>query len=67
VPDCEKVTLAETFPSAGQDGGAQIEYEDQDPRIHLEYLRQMKKNGAQSKMGTLLNEEPYLKKLAAEG
>jgi mannose-6-phosphate isomerase-like protein (cupin superfamily) len=50
-----------------KDGGAQIEYEDQDPRIHLEYLRQMKKNGAQSKMGTLLNEEPYLKKLAAEG
>ncbi len=50
-----------------KDGGAQIEYEDQDSRIHLDFLREMKKNGAVSKMGTLLNEEPYIKKLAAEG
>ena len=28
-----------------KDGGDQIEYEDQDPRIHPEWLAEMKKNG----------------------
>ena len=33
-----------------KDGGCQIEYEDQDPRIHRIYLEEMRKNGAPSKM-----------------
>ena len=33
-----------------RDGGAQIEYEDQDPRIHEIYLEALKKNGVSSGM-----------------
>ncbi|MDH5747725.1 MAG: hypothetical protein OEY85_00285 [Rhodospirillales bacterium] len=39
-----------------RDGGAQIEYEDQDPRIHKMYLDELKKNGAESKMGKFIKE-----------
>jgi len=34
-----------------RDGGAQIEYEDQDPRIHRIYLEELHKNGVESGMG----------------
>ncbi len=40
-----------------RDGGAQIEYEDQDPRIHKMYLEALKKNGAESKMGQFIKED----------
>ncbi len=40
-------------------GGAQIEYEDQDPRIHQIYLEALKKNGAVSKMGSMIDESKY--------
>jgi hypothetical protein len=33
-----------------KDGGDQIEYEDQDPRIHKMWLEQLKKNGATPRM-----------------
>jgi hypothetical protein len=33
-----------------KDGGDQIEYEDQDPRIHRIWLEDMRKNGAPPKM-----------------
>ena len=33
-----------------KEGGDQIEYEDQDPRIHQMWLESMKKNGAEPKM-----------------
>ncbi len=39
-----------------RDGGAQIEYEDQDPRIHKIYLEEMRKNGAESRMGEFVDE-----------
>ncbi len=42
-----------------RDGGAQIEYEDQDPRIHEIYLAELKKNGAQSNMGQFIDETAY--------
>ena len=42
-----------------KDGGNQIEYEDQDPRIHEIYLKDLKKNGVQSCMGEFLDETPY--------
>jgi hypothetical protein len=41
------------------DGGAQIEYEDQDHRIHQWFLDDMKKHGAQSKMGQFIDESKY--------
>ena len=37
-------------------GGAQIEYEDQDPRIHKLFLQELKKNCVQSGMGEIFNE-----------
>ena len=42
-----------------RDGGAQIEYEDQEPRIHKIYLDELAKNGAQSTMGAFIDETPY--------
>lgn len=37
-------------------GGGQIEYEDQDPRIHPLYLRELEKNGVASRMGKYFDE-----------
>ena len=38
------------FAKKVDEGGMQIEYEDQDPRIHAEWLREMKSNGVEPKM-----------------
>jgi uncharacterized RmlC-like cupin family protein len=38
------------------DGGCQIEYEDQDPRIHKIYLEELAKYGVKSGMGQFINE-----------
>jgi hypothetical protein len=40
-------------------GGNQIEYENQDPRIHEIYLKELAKNGVQSKMGKSIDESKY--------
>ncbi len=39
-----------------RDGGAQIEYEDQDPRIHEIYFAELAKNDVESNMGQFLDE-----------
>ena len=39
-----------------RDGGAQIEYEDQDPRIHEIYLRELARHGVRSRMGEHVDE-----------
>jgi mannose-6-phosphate isomerase-like protein (cupin superfamily) len=44
-----------------QDGGRQIEYEDQDPRIHRKWLEAIKKNGVTSKMGDTFDEASIMK------
>ena len=38
------------------DGGCQIEYEDQDPRIHKIYLEELAKHGVKSGMAPFINE-----------
>lgn len=43
-----------------QDGGRQIEYEDQDPRVHRKWLEEMKKNGVPSEMGDIFDEEEIM-------
>ena len=43
-----------------QQGGRQIEYEDQDPRIHRKWLDAIKKNGVASRMGDILDEPAIL-------
>jgi hypothetical protein len=37
-------------------GGAQVEYEDQDPRIHKLFLEELAKNGVKSGMGEIFTE-----------
>ncbi len=44
-----------------QDGGCQIEYEDQDRRIHGIFLDELGKTGAKSKMGQFIDEAAYAK------
>jgi hypothetical protein len=40
-------------------GGCQIEYEDQDSRIHGIYLAELAKHGVQSRMGTFIDETQF--------
>jgi hypothetical protein len=42
-----------------KDGGCQIEYEHQDPRIHRIYLKELRKHGVQSGMAKFIDERPY--------
>ena len=41
-------------------GGRQIEYEDQDPRIHRKFLEEIQKTGATSLMGDIFDEPAVL-------
>ena len=41
-------------------GGAQIEYTDQDPRIHRMYLEELARNGVKSRMGEFMDEKMLL-------
>jgi hypothetical protein len=42
-----------------QQGGNQIEYENQEPKIHEIYLENLAKHGAKSKMGKFIDESVY--------
>ncbi len=44
-----------------RDGGRQVEYADQDPRIHEIYLAELAKNGVESRMGGHIDESRWLK------
>jgi hypothetical protein len=41
------------------EGGGQIEYADQDPRIHALYLSELEKNGVESRMGAYIDETAF--------
>ena len=41
------------------DGGYQIEYADQDPRIHRIYMEELAKNGVKSRMGGFIDESKF--------
>jgi uncharacterized RmlC-like cupin family protein len=43
-----------------QEGGRQIEYEDQDPRIHRKWLEAIRKNSVESQMGDIFDEPAIL-------
>ena len=45
-----------------RDGGCQIEYGDQDPRIHEIYLSELGKYGVESKMGEHIDESAFTQK-----
>ena len=43
-----------------KDGGRQIEYEDQDPRVHRKWLEAIVETGVQSNMGDVFDEDSVL-------
>ncbi len=47
-----------------RDGGRQIEYADQDPRIHRIYLEELDRNGVESRMGAHIDEARVRKAMA---
>jgi hypothetical protein len=49
-----------------QDGGRQVEFEDQDPRIHRRWLEAIAKTGVKSQMGDVFDEEKILALSEAE-
>ncbi len=49
-----------------KDGGNQIEYEDQDPRIHKIYLEELARTGGQSGMSRFIDESAYKMSAAAK-
>jgi len=46
-------------------GGAQVEYEDQDPRVHAIWLEEIARNGVQSRMGAFIDETRFTGKSKA--
>lgn len=46
-----------------KDGGNQLEYEDQDPRIHEIFLKELDAHGVQSAMGDVFDEEAIRAKM----
>ena len=46
-----------------KEGGRQIEYEDQDPRIHRIYLEELQRTGVESRMGKFFDEDRILKEI----
>ena len=57
--------MASGVDTSIKEGGNQIEYEDQDPRIHEIYLRELAKTGVESRMGQFIDEAPYRAKMKA--
>ena len=51
-----KVKIKQAPDATIQEGGAQINYEDQDPRIHAIWLRELAKTGVESRMGKYFDE-----------
>ena len=49
-----------------KEGGMQIEYQDQDPRIHPMWLNELKKSGAKSQMGDIIDESAMAVSAIAE-
>ena len=60
----EKMDLFTGVDISVKDGGRQIEYEDQDFRIHGIYLSDLQKNNVVSGMAEFIDETPYMKKSA---
>ena len=44
-----------------QNGGRQVEYEDQDPRVHRKWLEAIARTGVRSQMGDLFDENAIMK------
>jgi hypothetical protein len=60
----ERKKQAKTIGMSEQDGGRQITYEDQDPRIHRLYLEELAKNGVSCRMSEFMDESVLLDRMA---
>ncbi len=56
----DKVAIKMGVNVSVKDGGSQIEYEDQDPRIHRLYLTELAKKGVACRMGEYMDESVLL-------
>jgi hypothetical protein len=45
-----------------KEGGAQVEYEDQDPRVHQIWLDEIAKHGVESRMSKFIDETRFKRK-----
>lgn len=57
----EKRNLFQGVDVSVRDGGRQIEYADQDPRIHAIYLAELARHGVKSQMGNYIDESAFVK------
>lgn len=57
----EKRNLFQGVDVSVRDGGRQIEYADQDPRIHAIYLEELAKHSVKSEMGKYIDESIFVK------
>lgn len=57
----ERKKQGEALGVSVKDGGRQIEYEDQDPRIHKIYLEELGKRGATCRMSVFMDESVLLR------
>ena len=59
----EKRTIKLGVDVSVKDGGFQIEYEDQDPRLHRIYLDELAKNDVHCRMGEFMDENVLLNRM----
>jgi hypothetical protein len=57
IRQVKKDTWGGRVDKSVEEGGAQLEYENQDPRIHRMWLDEMDRNGVPSEMGDIFDEE----------
>ncbi len=55
----EKRNMFMSLDTSVRDGGRQIEYRDQDPRLHEIYLAELARHGVASRMGEYLDESKH--------
>lgn len=59
----ERKRQAKALGISVKDGGRQIEYADQDPRIHRLFLDELARNGATCRMGEFMDESVLLRRM----
>jgi hypothetical protein len=59
----ERKRQAKALGVSEKEGGRQILYDDQDPRIHKLYLEQLAEHGVQCRMGEFMDESVLLERM----
>jgi hypothetical protein len=61
----ERKKQSKLIGMSNKDGGRQIDYADQDPRIHRLYLDELAKNGVHCRMSEFMDESVLLDRMTA--